>query len=406
MKDKLLISILLALLFASALTAGLNISRVAADPTTLLINPSTVTKNPSDLGSTFTVSVNIQGVSDLFGFDMNITWDNTLITFSSLDDTPLNTVFVNYFTPLGEDPNPVYQTGAGYVRFAAVKTGQPPGFSGSATLFTLTFLIMKADNFPHSTSIHFDSPNVKLSDSAANPIPATLTDGSYSMSATVPDIDFTLVNPNSAKPYEYGKYFEIQIHATHINSTLTDYDLKVDYTSELLAFYGTYAWGALGTGSVDTGTPGVVHLSISSGTPSTGNNILLFTLTFQVRFDDSIGHIWRTTSPHTLSASVSLDTTYGDLSFLEGTLKVDGTGPTPITLPSTVDLTINLIQGDVTCNGVVDIFDLATVAHFYDQSVPPAPAKYDVRTDGTMDIFDLVVVATNFNYQIPDSPPT
>jgi hypothetical protein len=402
MNNKLLMSILFTLFLVGILSSSFNMSRVAADPTTLYIDPSPVTKGPGDFGTPFTVSVKIQDVSDLFGFDMKITWDNTVITFSSLDNTSLSTVFGSYFEPL----TPPYQSGAGYVRFAAVKTGSPPGFTGSGTLFTLTFIVARTGNFPYSTLIQFDAPSVKLSDSNANSISATLTSGQYSMSATVPDIDFTLVNPHPAKPYEYGKYFEVQVYVSHITSTIVGFDLKVDYTSELLSFYGVHDWDVLGTGTTDTSVTGVVHITLSSSlTPYTGDRGLLFTLTFKVTFDDRIGHIWRSTSPHTLAATVSLDTSYGDLSFTEGTLNINGSSPTPVTPPPPVNLTINLIQGDVNCDGSVDIYDLRAVAAYYDQSVPPAPAKYDLKTDGTMDIFDLVEVASNFNYNIPDVPP-
>lgn len=409
MKTKYMASILTLLLLASVFTFGLTINRASADTTTISI-PS-VSKNPIDLGNTFTVPVQISNVADLYGFDIKITWDNTLITFLSLDNTPLGPPTgvwpQGFFEPLAwVSPYTAVQSGAGYVRYSAVATGGS-GYTGAGptTLFTITFTIVKAGNFPYSTSLHFDT--VKLSDHNAETISATPTDGPYSMSATVPDIDFTLVNPNLAKPYEYGKYFEIQVYATHITSTLTDYNLKVDYTSELLAFYSLLAWGAVGEPTVDTSTSGVVHVSISGGTPTTGDSILLFTLTFQVTFDDSIGHIWRTGSPHSLAAHVSLDTSFGDLSFDEGILNVDGSGPTLITLPSTVDLTINLIQGDVTCDGYVQVLDLRTVAAFYDQTVPPAPAKYDLKNDikNIIDVYDLVIVATNFEYHVPDSPP-
>ncbi len=398
MKTKYIASILTILLIASIFTFGLTINKASAVDVTLSIPD--VSKSPADLGNTFTVPVQISNVSDLFGFDIKITWNNALITFLSLDDSPLNTVFASYFEPLNND-TPHYQTGDGYVRFAAVKTGIP-GFSNpdsTTTLYTITFTISKAGNFPYSTLMHFDT--VKLSNSAADPITATLTDGNYSMSATKPEIYFTPVNPNLAKPYEYGKYFEVEVYATQITSTLTGYDLKVDYTSDLLMFVKVQTWGVLGMGTAaDNSTTGVVDVWISGGTPSTGNNMLLFTLTFKVAFNDSIGHIWRTGSAHTIDATVSIDTTAGGLTFSEGPIAISG-----ITTPSTITLHINLIQGDVTCNGMVDIFDLATVARFYDQSVPPAPEKYNVKTDGTMDIFDLVVVATNFNYYTPDSPP-
>jgi hypothetical protein len=400
MKYRYAVSSLLLLLLASVFTFGVTIRRASADTYTTLSIPS-FSKGPGDLGTTFTVPVQISNVSDLFGLDINITWDNTLITFQSLSNASLSTVWPQgWFEPL----NVSQESSAGSARFAAVATGLP-GYTntGTTTLFTINFTVVKSGNFPYSTSIHFNT--VKLSDHNANAITATLTDGSYSMSATVPDISFTLVNPNTAKPWEYGKYFEVQVYASDITSTLTGYDLKVDYTSDLLAFYSVYAWGALGTGTVDTSTPGVVHVSISSGTPNTGVSILLFTLTFQITFDDSIGHIWRTSNTGPLTASISLDMTYGTLTFQEGTLYVDGSGVTPITPPSTIAQPINLIKGDVECNGWVNILDLHTVAAYYGQSVPPAPAKYDLKTDGIIDIYDLVEIATNFNYYIPDSPP-
>jgi len=404
MKAKYIAGTLILLLLASVFTFGLTIKKVSAVDATISI-PS-VSKTPDDLDDTFIVPVNISNVNDLYGFDIRITWNNTLITFLSLDNTPLNTVWPQtYFEPLTFVPpyTPV-QNGSGYVRYSAVAQGGL-GYNGTGptTLFTITFTIVKAGNFPYSTSLHFDT--VVLSDHNANNILVTLTDGPYSMSATVPDIDFVLVDPNIAKPYEYGKYFKVEVYASHITSGLTDYDLKVDYTSELLSFYEVEAWGVLGIGTVDTGTSGVVHVSILGGTESTGDSILLFTLTFQVTFDGRIEHIWRSASPKTLSAHVSLDITYGDLSFTEGTLYVDGSGPTPITPPTTIDLTINLIQGDVDCNGWVNVLDLSTVARFYDETVPPASAKYDVKTDNKIDLYDLVLMATNFNYHKIDSPP-
>jgi hypothetical protein len=391
MKNKYAASILSLLLLASVFTFGLTIHRASADGTTLSI-PS-VSKSPSDLGSTFTVPVQISNVNDLFGFDINITWDNTLITFLSLNNASLSTIWPQgWFDPLTPSP----QTGAGYVRYAAVAEGKP-GFTGSGTLFNLTFTIIKACNFPLSTPIHFDG--VKLSDSSANSIPVTLNDGQYSMSATVPDIDFTLVNPNPSKPYEYCKYVEVQVYATHICAHLTDYDLTIDYDSGLLKFVDVDAWGVFGTGQVDNSTAGIVRVYCApSGTPQVGESLLLFTLTFHVEFDDSIGHIWRTaSSPNQLTAHISLDTTTGDLSFQEGTIPIG-----QVTPPTALTLTINLIQGDVTCDGRVSIDDLRTVAYYYDQS---GPAKYDIKTDGTIDIYDLVEIATNFGYYNPDTKP-
>jgi hypothetical protein len=139
----------------------------------LYIDPALVEKHPADVGTTFTVSVKVQDIADLFGFDITITWDNTLITFSSLDITPLNTIWPQGFF----EPLPGYQTGAGSVRYAAVATGGN-GFTGSGTLFKITFTVASAT--PGQTLMHF---GCWLSDSLGNPITHTNTDGTYKMLA-------------------------------------------------------------------------------------------------------------------------------------------------------------------------------------------------------------------------------
>jgi len=156
----------------------------------LTFDPASVNKNPGDVGSTFTVDVKIADVTDLFGFDMNVTWDNTLITFLSFDNTPLNAVWPQGFFDLGP------QAGAGYVRYAATALGGS-GYTGvgPTTLFAVTFTIVKAGDLQLSTPIHFML--AKLSDSHANSISATLTDGLYSMSARSLHLLLT-VDPNQA----------------------------------------------------------------------------------------------------------------------------------------------------------------------------------------------------------------
>jgi hypothetical protein len=58
------------------------------------------------------------------------------------------------------------------------------------------------------------------------------------------------------------------------------------------------------------------------------------------------------------------------------------------------------IQGDINNDGTVDIWDIRTVAAFYDaQQGDPnwsIASKYDLNGDGIIDIFDLVIVAVNF----------
>jgi hypothetical protein len=394
MKTKLLPALMLLSLLTSLSAVAVSIRPVAAAPDELKITPSTVNKTPSDLNSFFDVFVDIT-VTDLYGFDIKITWDNTLITFSDLvgGHTYLDAIWPQgFFEPLNLSPPPAYQTGPGYVRYAAVATGGT-GYTGSHTLFKITFKIVKACNFPWSTAIHFET--VKLSDSNSNSILATLTDGQYNMAATVPDLEFVVHDPDPTKPFEYCKTFEVEVYVTHICANLKDYDFIIDYNSELLKFVDADYWGVLG-GTSDYASyillgPGRVEVKDTGGIVWSGDRGLLFALTFHVEFDDRIEHIWRNTSPQQLPAQVSFEA--AELSFLEGTIPMSG-----IAMPSALTVTINLIQGDVDCDGNVDVFDLRTVAAFYDQT---GPAKYDVKTDNTIDIFDLVVVAVKFGYHNP-----
>jgi len=142
----------------------------------LYIDPSLVQKHPSDVGTTFSVDVTINGVTDLLGFDVNITWDNSLITLVSTDyDTDLTTIWGTYF--IASD-----QIGAGYRRIAVVGTGG--SFTGTNDLMTLTFNVASAT--PGQTLIHFKLDT--LSDHLANSITHTTTDGTYKMLSTGPPV--------------------------------------------------------------------------------------------------------------------------------------------------------------------------------------------------------------------------
>jgi hypothetical protein len=391
MKTKLLLAIMLSSLLAGILVIAVPIKPAAANPDTIYINPGSTSKSPSDLNSFFDVYVDVD-IHDLFAFDIKITWDDALITFSSLDNSPLNTIWPQgFFEPLNPNPPPGYVTGPGYVRYAAVAEGKP-GYTGTNHLFKLTFKIVKACNFVLSTSIHFDT--VKLSDSNANPISATITDGQYSMSATTPDLEFEFYDPTPSKPIEYCKTFQIKVYVTDICAQLKDYDLVIAYDSSLLKLTVVdWTGGVLGgpsDGASYTESPaGTINVVDTGGITFTGTNGLLFTLTFHVEFTgEDPTHIWRTDNLGPLHAFIKFND--ATLSFVEGTITKSG-----INMPADQDIVVKLIQGDVDCDGNVDVFDLRTVAVYYDQS---GPAKYDLRVDGTIDIYDLVLIAANFGY--------
>jgi hypothetical protein len=359
---------------------------ILASTPKLYIDPIPVNKNPGDVGSNFTVDVKIANVTNLYGFDMNITWDSTLITLNSFSEVALDAIW-----GAGHWYEALNASAPGSFKLVALSTNHVFTLDpGNQTLFTLTFNAIKSSNFQLSTPIRF--AQVKLSDQNYTPIFHLSEDGLYSMSATVPHLEFVLIDPNPGKPFEYCKTFKVEVYATHIISQMTNFDLTIQFDSELLQFVDVNYWGVFGSGTYSNAT-GSVEVTTSLGTPQTGDRLLLFALTFHVEFDERIEHIWRTYAPHDLNAIISMKSDVGEFSFVEGTIPVTG-----ITLPSPTAVTAHLIRGDVDCNGKVDVFDLRIVAAFYDQSTP---VKYDLTMDGIIDIFDLVTVASNLGYGGP-----
>jgi hypothetical protein len=179
----IILEIFLAFFLATLIVLPVDAAMSGAEPlATIFVDPASVTKTPTDVGTNFTVAVNVSGIQDLFGFDINLTWNNSLITFSSLDNTPLNTIWPQgVFEPL----TPRVQSGTGFARYAATAAGGS-GFTGSGTIYRIVFHIEEASNFQLATLIDFDA--VKLSDSHAEAISATVTAGHYTMGAALPEI--------------------------------------------------------------------------------------------------------------------------------------------------------------------------------------------------------------------------
>jgi hypothetical protein len=399
MKSKFIAVVILLSLLTSALTTAMYVipAKAANEHVQVYIDPPGVNKVPSDIDSFFDVFVTITDVTDFFGFDIRISWDNSLLM---LDSTVKDSFFDAMWGAAGWEIS-VEGTyggggggGGGYKLVALSLHNSFTNDPGAQRLFSMHFKIIKSCNFILQTPFYFDL--VKLSDKNWQPIPHTTTNGLYHMDKTVPDLEFEVVDTTPAKPFEYCKIFQIKVYVTHICANLKDYNLVILYDTELLKLTGVdWTGGVLGgtsDGASYTELPlGTINVVDAGGIVWSGDLGLLFTLTFHIEFDDRIEHIWRTNAPQDLTTHVSFQN--AELSFLEGTIPMSG-----ITMPPTLSITVHLIRGDVDCDGNVDVFDLRCVAAYYDQSLP---VKYDLTMDGTIDIFDLVVIATNIGYGGP-----
>jgi len=399
MKSKFLAVLILLSLLTSAVAITIQVgpANAANENVKLYIDPPLVNKAPGDVDSFFDIFVTIDNVTDLYGFDIRVSWDNTLLT---LDSTVKGTYFDTMWGPAGWEISVegAYGGGGGggggYKLVALSLHNSFTKDPGAQVLFAMHFKIIKSCNFILETPFYFDL--VKLSDKNWQPILHTKTNGQYHMDKTVPDLEFELVDTTPTKPFEFCKTFQIKVYVTHICANFKDYNLVILYDTELLKLTGVdWTDGVLGGPSDGAGytesPPGTITIVDTGGLVWSGLKGLLFTLTFHVEFDDRIEHIWRTGTPHDLTAHVSFEN--AQLSFLEGTIPMIG-----ITMPAPLNIVVHLIRGDVDCDGNVDVFDLRCVANYYDQSTPE---KYDLTMDGTIDIFDLVAVATNIGYPPP-----
>jgi hypothetical protein len=172
---KIAIAILLLAIFVSSIVIVPTLHVRAQGGTQLYINPPLVSEAPEDVGTNFTVSVTLSNFANFAGFDINLTWDGSLISFVSSGKTPLNTLWPAGWTTVVE------LSGTGYYELAAVGLATSATNAGASTLYNLTFQADRYSTSPLQTPIHFAL--AQLSDSNSQPITATVTDGNYTMSA-------------------------------------------------------------------------------------------------------------------------------------------------------------------------------------------------------------------------------
>jgi hypothetical protein len=374
---------------------------VSDDTTRLYVDPPISTKTYG-VDSFFDVFVTIEGVNDLFGVDIDIRWDNALMTYKEEDYTTyLNAMWGVLSWQVTKHEDGVV-AGEGYYKFVAVCTHTPPGFStsGNQIIFRLGFnVIDPLTNSKKTGSIHFATD--KLSDSNSQPISHTSDDGVYEVWGMAVTIDMTHAGGHSrtcSKTHdtEHGNELFTLTMAIAEARNLAGVEFEIHFDTSMLNCESySIVWGDTGSSVTIDETGGkVTGYLVGSGSPTT-----LVTLTF--RPDPAYSRFWKDsalqpvhddTNPAGIHfESVTLHYTgLSDLTWTSG-----GGGGGRITIPfENFAYTFSPIKGDLTLDGSVDVSDLGWEAGFYDTTNP------DMNLVGadTIDIFDLVIIASNFWY--------
>lgn len=392
MKSKIT-TLLLTMLFMTLLAITNPLSPALAQGTELYIDPALTTKTPSDVNKRFWVSIEIEDVTDLFGFDLNITWDSNMITYYDNDTTPLNTIWPAKWTASIERNTP------GSYKLVALSTGgSGTGFTGDGTLFKLQLNVeAPICNQPADWETSIDFTLVKLSNSTWGKIIPTVTNGTYRMTGLKPDLEMI---PEEIMCRKYCENFTIQIYVTHAIN-VHDFHFEIWFNTTLLDYVvDSDVWGDLGLGTITKIDEeyGVLEGNVTGGAGIVVNgNQWLLNITFHAAYY----YIWKdmTACPNwinDLHGVIKLH--WAQLTYLEcEPLTYQEEGPLKeidVFPAGGVIYTFSPIQGDINNDGTVNIQDISLVAWWYEQDHPAC----DLNCDGIVDIFDLVIVASNLWY--------
>jgi hypothetical protein len=350
----------------------------------------------------FNVSINIINVTDLYGFEFNVTWDNSLLNLVGVEYTPeLNQMWgsTSNWTKIQN------MTQNGWYDLVALALFPTKGYNGTATLAKLTFRVVYlpcyiAPDYQLQTRLHFST--IKLSNSNAQAIPAFVYDGQYVIHAEPPLLK---ILPTTITCSKLNQSTTIQIVIMDALN-VAGIDFQIRYNTTLLKINtiqwldlsgflpGPYINKAYTVDEVNGLIRFIVFENLTAGAPLGSGDRLLVNVTFTA----IKAMIWKNAA--------------GWTNYMEDSVAFTDWNIT-VSCPDIYSLTGNLvntvgavyryvpIKGDVDSNGNVNILDLAAVSTLY--NIKSTDTGYDINcdlnNDGIIDLFDLVTIGSNFGYK-------
>jgi hypothetical protein len=205
------------------------------------------------------------------------------------------------------------------------------------------------------------------------------------------------MNPTSITCRRNGENFTVAVDISYSGGVNT-FDFEIHYNATLLD-YVEIAWPTWESGTVTIDELNGKITGSTFGTEISGNQTLMLII-----FKANYNHVWKDQPGWANNLTEAIFFQWANLNYSDDTSRrFEKGGVNEFNMGPDFVYTFSPIRGDVDNDGNVDIFDLRSVAAYYDakQGDPnwTQASTYDLNGDGTIDIFDLVIVATNHGYK-------
>jgi hypothetical protein len=258
--------------------------------TTVKVDPAFTEYYARATGTQFTVAVKIIDVTDLYGFDLKLRWNTTVLDCVSHSvhiprDTYVDGVLWNPVIPVADQVNAT----AGTYEIAYASLAPAPTFTGSGTVFTMTFEVKYHPVQPEpDANITLELYSTDLSAPLGVPIDHTAESGTVYLHSLPPVSTILFPQPTAFKKSQ-GVSFPVNVSVQNVTD-LYAFDISLYYNATLLGALSLAEGPFLkSSGSTITikseinDTEGKVRFALSLMSVPTGVNGsgTLFTITFQ-----------------------------------------------------------------------------------------------------------------------------
>lgn len=342
-------TIIVVLLIMSTLSLSFSIqqSTCGESSTTVSIQPSAQTV---ETGQTFVVNATITNVTDLFAWQVRVSYKSTTLNFSDAW-LPSGHVFdgKSFFS---SDPH-VY---VDYVLFSVTLFVGETSFTGSGVLCQMNFTVIGEDDCTLELGPELNEPgHTKLENSTGGFIDFTVEDSSITVK--VHNVAISKIT-TVCKGYETEKTIVCKGYTANFSVTAKNRGDFSETTNVALWVQNisTYQVGATIPVTLNPGASTDIDYFFNTTTWSKGSYTIFANAT-------------------TVSGEVTLD----DNTFIYAPFYI-------------------VHVGNVVIDEIVDISDLAAIARSFAQEVgtPRYVANYDINDDGIVDISDLAIAARHY----------